>query len=65
MSDEQRIALAHWRRLACRIEDQDVPDRVARCITAAALLVEDMIASSPNAMQERARVLLMLMGPDG
>lgn len=61
MSDEQRIALAHWRRLACRIEDQDVPDRVAACLSALALLAEDMIGSSPNAVQERARVALALM----
>jgi hypothetical protein len=63
MSDEQAIALAHWRRLLCRMEDQDVPDRTAKCITAMALLVEDTIAENPCAMQERARVLLALMDP--
>lgn len=63
MTDEQLIALAHWRRVATRVSDQAVPDRVAKCIGAAALLVEDLIASNPTAMQERARYLLDLMAP--
>lgn len=63
MSDEQRIALAHWRRLSFRIEDQDVTDRTARCLSALALLAEDIIAESPMAMQERVRVVLGLMDP--
>lgn len=63
MTDEQRIALAHWRRLALRIEDVDVPEKTARCLSALALLAEDLMAGSLAGMQERARVMLALMDP--
>lgn len=63
MTDEQRIALAHWTRIAVRIEDVPVPERTVQCLSALALLAEDMIGGSLSGVQERARVLLALMDP--
>lgn len=63
MTDEQRIALAHWRRVSMRIEDMPVTERTARCLSALALLSEDLMAGSLAGMQERARVVLALMDP--
>ena len=63
MTDEQRIAFAHWSRVGARIEDVPVPERTVQCLSALALLGEDLIGGSLSGMQERARVLLALMDP--
>ena len=49
-------------RLRFCLDGRDLTARQEACIGALALLGIDLIARSPQDMQERARVLLALMG---
>ena len=63
MNDERRIALAHLRRVACNLESVPFSERTALCVSSLALLIEDLAAGNPMAIQERVRVTLGLLEP--
>ena len=64
MSDEQRIALAHLRRIIRRMEDVPVTERTALQASQLALLIEDIMGGCAFAIQERVRTTLLLAAPD-
>ena len=55
-------AATHLRRLLETVEVRQLTDRQDAVISAGALLLLDTITRSPQDMQERARVLVELMG---
>lgn len=63
MTDDQRMAFAHWSRVCRRVEDVQVTDRVALGLSSLALLAEALMSQDTMAIQERARVTLGLLDP--
>lgn len=63
LSDEQRMAWAHWARVSVNIEEIPVSDRVALGLSSLALLADALMSDNPMAVQERARVTIALLDP--
>ena len=63
MTDEQKIALAHLRRIELRLKDVPVTEKVALAASQLFLLAEDVLEGDLMRIQERARVTLGLLDP--